>query len=195
MDEIDITGLVGLVANTWSLLMAAGIFVVTRALEDADVLTRNPVTRRILPFVPEGLGIAAAFAGGLPAVAGQPAVIKIAAGLCCAYMGENFGKLLGRVILGEHPRGPAARGRPGSLADEDVGAALKSPATGPVPLASEPALVPIYDSRRTYIPPTCDLPSTVVGGSLPLDERETLTAEGNRFPVMRKIIGKIPTRA
>lgn len=194
MNEVDVTGLVNLVANTWSLLMAAGIFVLVRALEDAKFLAENPVTRRLLPFLPEGLGIAAAFLGGLPAVDGQPAAIKIAAGLCCAYMGENFGKLLGRVILGEHPRGPAARGRPGLPADEDVGSALSSDVVSALASPAGPALVPIYDSKLTMVPPTCDIPSTVVEDSRPRDEQETLQ-DGDGFPVMRRVIGHIPTRA
>lgn len=87
--------------NAWTLLVAGGIFLGLRALQGFKWLSNRPAYRRLLPILPEALGVLAAFTGGLPAVAGQPIAIKVAAGLWCAYLSQKFRKILGQSLLGD----------------------------------------------------------------------------------------------
>lgn len=96
----DIQGLIDLALNKWTLMTAGGVFFLIR------VLTQTPLSklnffRRILPILPEILGVAATIAGGNPAVAEQPIVLKIAAGMWCGYLAQRFHKVLGQTILGD----------------------------------------------------------------------------------------------
>lgn len=109
MDQTALMGLIDLAFDRWTLLIAGGIYLFLRTLNGFEPISKLGVYRRILPLLPESLGVAAAFLGGIPFVEGKPAVIKIAAGLWCAYLAQRFRKLLGQTVLGDDAKLEAAR--------------------------------------------------------------------------------------
>ncbi|NIM50434.1 MAG: hypothetical protein GTO22_14490 [Gemmatimonadales bacterium] len=96
LDEV-----VSVALDTWTLLVAGGIYFLLRALRGVPFVAGNTWYRRALPLLPEALGVTAAVSGGLPAVAGKPLVVKIAAGLWCAYAAGKFQKVIGQTLLGD----------------------------------------------------------------------------------------------
>lgn len=98
---VDIEGLIALGLNKWTLLTAGGVYLLLRVTNQLAFISGRNWYRRILPVAPELLGIAATFAGGNPAVAKAPIVVKIAAGLWCGYLAQRFHKVLGQTILGD----------------------------------------------------------------------------------------------
>ena len=102
MDQgADIAGLIELALNKWTLMTAGGVYFLIRVFSQLDFISKRNLYRRLLPVLPEMLGVVATFAGGNPAVADQPAVLKIAAGLWCGYLAQRFHKVLGQTILGD----------------------------------------------------------------------------------------------
>lgn len=99
----DVQGLVDLALNKWTLLTAGGVYLLLRVFHSTPLARWGPY-RRALPVLPEALGVAAAFAGGIPAVEGQPVAIRIAAGLWCGYVAQRGHKLLGQTLLGDDPK-------------------------------------------------------------------------------------------
>lgn len=97
----DISGLIEIGLNKWTLLTAGGVYFLLRVLNQLDFVSKRNLYRRLLPVLPESLGVAATIAGGNPAVEGQPLVLKIAAGLWCGYLAQRFHKVLGQTILGD----------------------------------------------------------------------------------------------
>lgn len=94
-----------LALNKWTVFTAGGIFFLMRTLS-SSALDSNKVYGRFRPFIPEALGLASAFLGGLPVVEGQAIPIKIAAGLWCAYFAKSFHKFLQRTVVGvDHRKG------------------------------------------------------------------------------------------
>ncbi len=101
MEGADIQGLIDLALNKWTLLTAGGVFFLLRVVGQLDFIGKRNLYRRLLPVLPEALGVAATVAGGNPAVADQPLVLQVAAGLWCGYLAQRFHKVLGQVVLGD----------------------------------------------------------------------------------------------
>lgn len=99
MGEVDLQGLIDLALNKWTLMTAGGVFFLIRVL--SQLLSKVGWYRRLLPVLPELLGVGATLAGGNPAVSDQPVVLKVAAGLWCGYLAQRFHKVLGQTILGD----------------------------------------------------------------------------------------------
>lgn len=113
--------LIKLAFDQWTLFTAGAIFMLLRMFQ-ATPIGRHHFYRRILPFLPEGLGCIAAFAGGIPVVDGQPIALKVAAGLWCGYAAQRFHKFLGQTLLGDDPKigaGAAPPQEPGPEPGED----------------------------------------------------------------------------
>jgi len=72
MTEQQIAGLIALALNKWTLFTAGGIFLILRTLSALEWLNRSQAYRRFLPLLPEALGMAAAFCGGIPIVDSEP---------------------------------------------------------------------------------------------------------------------------
>lgn len=87
--------------DAWTLLVAGGIYFLLRVFNGFRWLSKRTWYRRLLPVLPEVLGVSASVACGLPAVEGKPLPIKIAAGLWCAYAAQKFQKVLGQSVLGD----------------------------------------------------------------------------------------------
>lgn len=87
--------------DRYTLMCAAGIFLLLRVLRNVQAISSTGVYRRLLPLLPEALGVGAALAGGLPAIAGKALVIRLSAGLWCGYVATKFHKVLGQTILGD----------------------------------------------------------------------------------------------
>lgn len=113
MDPTALKGLMDLAFDEWTLLVAGGIYLFLRMLHDFKLISKLTVYRRLLPVFPEVLGVAAAVLGGIPVVDGKPIIIKIAAGLWCAYLAQRFRKILGQTILGDDTKLEAARTKEG----------------------------------------------------------------------------------
>jgi len=195
MEDAFVMGLAELALNKWTLFVAGGIFFLARALDDAPFLAQNPVTRRLLPFVPEALGIAAAFAGGLPVVDGQPAAIKVAAGLWCAFLGENFVKILDRVILGQSRRGPAENRLNNDDTSESDARALFSPAGPTLELEAHTADLPAteiakveLESAPLFHQGTGMRSIPVPVGDLRVMPEAVTIQDTDRIPVMRRTV-------
>jgi hypothetical protein len=88
--------------DKWTLVVAGGVFFFFRLLRQTPIV-RWPVYWRLLPVLPETLGSAIALLGGIPVVADQPVLIKIAVGLWCGYLSQRAHKVLGQTILGDDP--------------------------------------------------------------------------------------------
>jgi hypothetical protein len=102
MGAEQISGLVELALDKYTLLIAGGIFILLRMIK-ATPLAKTGIYWRVLPVLPEALGCLAAVTGCMPAVADQPLAIKIAAGLWCGYLSQRFHKVLGQTVLGDDP--------------------------------------------------------------------------------------------
>jgi len=195
MDETLVMGLAELALNKWTLFVAGGIFFLARALDDAPWFARNPVTRRLLPFVPEALGIAAAFAGGLPVVDGQPAAIKVAAGLWCAFLGENFVKILDRVILGQSRHGPAVEAQQrDQTAASDEARALFTAAGPTLELEAVTADLPATAIAKLELEPAPLFYAGTAMRSIPVGDLRTTPEsvtiqDTDRVPVMKRRVG------
>ena len=100
MTGAGVQGLIELATNKWTLLSAGGVYLLLRVVGQTP-LAKTGIYRRALPVLPEILGVAAAFLGGIPVVADQPVAIKIAAGLWCGYVAQRGHKLLGQTLLGD----------------------------------------------------------------------------------------------
>jgi len=124
MSEQAVAGLLELVLNKWSLYTAGGIFLALRFLAAIKWLDELSLYRRLLPILPEAMGLAAAYLGGIPIVAEQPTPIKIAAGLWSAYLAKNFRKILGQAVLGDD-RKIKGRKSVAQVAEEELGEANK----------------------------------------------------------------------
>lgn len=96
----DITGLLALVVDKFSLLVAGAIFMLLRVIS-ATPVGNVAIYRRLLPLLPEMLGAATSLVGGLPAVANQPIFVRLAAGIWCGYLAGKFHKVLGQTVLGD----------------------------------------------------------------------------------------------
>jgi hypothetical protein len=97
--EVDLQGLIDVALNRWTLMTAGGVFFLIRVL--SQLLSKVGWYRRLLPVLPELLGVGATIAGGNPAVGGRPLVLQVAAGLWCGYLAQRFHKVLGQTILGD----------------------------------------------------------------------------------------------
>ena len=100
MNDELVRSFLALAMDTYVLTAAGGVFTVIRALAKTS-LAQVPIYRRILPVLPEALGIAAVLGGGVPAVAAMPIAVKIAVGLWCGYVAQKFQKILGQTVLGD----------------------------------------------------------------------------------------------
>ena len=100
MQSEGVQGLIDLATDKYTLLTAGGVYLFLRVLVQTPV-AKWGVYRRILPILPEILGVAAAFAGGIPVVESQPLAIKVAAVLWCGYVAQRGHKLLGQTLLGD----------------------------------------------------------------------------------------------
>lgn len=100
MDEQHVKGLIDYAFEHRTLMCAIGVFLLLRFL-NATPLGKLAFYRRMLPFLPEAFGVAAAFLGGMPNVVDQGPVLKIAAGLWCGYLAQRAHKILGQTILGD----------------------------------------------------------------------------------------------
>lgn len=98
MDQL--TGLLDLVLDSYTLLIAGAIFGLLRTLQ-STVLGTKALYRRLLPLLPDALGVVASLLGAIPAVADKPIIIKIAMGVWCGYVAQRFQKILGQTILGD----------------------------------------------------------------------------------------------
>lgn len=105
-----------LALNRWTIFYAGGIFFLLRTLKTFKPLDQNGLYRRLLPFMPEVLGLAGAFFGALPVVDGQPLPLKLAAGLWCAYLAKGFRKFLAQTVLGIDQKLEAGQKPAGELA-------------------------------------------------------------------------------
>lgn len=104
MDALDI------VLDKWTIANAIGIFAFLR------VLTRTPLAqtalyKRALPILPDVIGVASAFLGGIPAAEGQRVWVRVALGLACGYAAQRAHKILGQTILGDDPTIEAKKAR------------------------------------------------------------------------------------
>lgn len=99
MDEA-VKSFLALAFNEHVLACAGGVFVLIRAGQKANFST-HPLYRRILPLLPEILGVLFVVSGAVPTVAQSPIPLKIAVGLWCSYVAQKFQKILGQTILGD----------------------------------------------------------------------------------------------
>jgi hypothetical protein len=98
----QVQALLDLALDRYTLLVAGGIFFFLRVLRQTPI-AKWSIYWRALPVLPETIGCLAAVLGGIPAVAGQPILIKIAAGLWCGYLSQRTHKVLGQTVLGDDP--------------------------------------------------------------------------------------------
>lgn len=98
--EEQIQGLVALAFDKYTLLVAGAIYIALRGIHSTR-FSKWWVYRRVLPFLPESLGCLAAAFGGLPVMADQPILVRLAAGLWCGYLAQKGHKILGQTILGD----------------------------------------------------------------------------------------------
>lgn len=105
------------VFDQWTLLHAMGIWLLLRLLKSTP-LDGVTMYRRILPFLPEIIGVSSALLGGLPLVADQGLPIKIAGGLWCAYLAKGSRKFLAQTVLGIDPKIEANQKSAAALAAE-----------------------------------------------------------------------------
>lgn len=101
MNDKAVTGFLSLVINQWTLYTGAGIFLALRMLGAIKWLNDRSFYRRLLPLLPEALGIAAVFLGSVPSLTSSPIVHKIIGGMACAYVSKLARKLLGQSIIGD----------------------------------------------------------------------------------------------
>jgi len=90
--------------DRWTLLVAGIVFLLLRfatrlAHTGSDRVTG--VVRRAMPFLPEVLGVGIACFGGVPVVASEPVVLKVAVGLWASYVASKIHKVLGQTVLGD----------------------------------------------------------------------------------------------
>lgn len=98
MDQVH--GLIEIAFETMTLLYAGAIFILFRMLKKSPIV-KSAVYWRLLPFLPETVGVVIACSGLLPAVAAMPIPAKVAAGIWCGYISQRFHKILGQTILGD----------------------------------------------------------------------------------------------
>lgn len=91
--------LFALAFDAWTLAICGGVYFLLRSINRA--LDGRTWWRRILPFMPDVLGIGLSTAHLVPSVASQPVAIRVAIGLWIGYLAQRFHKLLGQTILGD----------------------------------------------------------------------------------------------
>lgn len=98
--EAEIKSFVELAFDRNVMLISGGVFTAIRALQKTE-LSKVAVYRRVLPILPETIGVVAVVAGGVPLAAAFPLALKVALGLWCGYVAQKFHKLIGQTILGD----------------------------------------------------------------------------------------------
>lgn len=94
------------------LFAAVGVFAALRAIHAWPLLSKTDLYRRVLPILPEVMGIAIAYTGGIPIVAALPESIRIATGFWVGFLSQRAHKVLGQTILGDDPALQAKRRAP-----------------------------------------------------------------------------------
>lgn len=94
-----VEGLVAIALDTWTLVLAGGIYFGLRSLD--GILGGNLIWRRLLPLMPELLGLTLSICHCVPSTAMEPLMVRVAIGLWLAYVSKNFRKILGQTVLGD----------------------------------------------------------------------------------------------
>lgn len=101
MKDKAVNDFLALILTQWTLYTGVGIFLTLRMLKAIKWLDNKNFYRRLLPILPEVLGIAAVFLGSVPSLVSAPIVHKIFGGMVCAYLSKLGRKLLGQTIIGD----------------------------------------------------------------------------------------------
>ncbi len=101
MNDQATTKLLALLYNEWTLYTGVGIFFTIRVLSAVKFISNMNLYRRMLPFLPEALGVAAVFLGSVPSLNDSPTIHKVFGGLGCAWLSKFARKILGQTILGD----------------------------------------------------------------------------------------------
>ena len=102
--------------DQWTILVAGIVFLLLRYATRITHSGNDHVTsivRRLLPFLPEALGVLISVMGGVPGGAGTPLIIRVAVGLWAAYVATKIHKILGQTVLGDDTRLERAAARLG----------------------------------------------------------------------------------
>lgn len=99
----QLQGLRDLAFDGYTLLISGAVYFAIRAVAHTAI-ARAHLYRRVLPILPESLGIVAVLLGGVPSSSGQPSVVQIAIGLWIGYVAQRFHKILGQTLLGDDER-------------------------------------------------------------------------------------------